>query len=218
LSHESPSELIVHKHPFQPDRFVGSIFKTYLLYDLGDALALIDQHAADERIRYERLKKRALTKKQDTHSQQLLIPEVVQFNPESRRLVESGISLLEQMGFDVEIFGDQSLVFRAIPPEWLESELKTRLLALLERLIDSLNDESTAINTNLLLDDRLFEKLASEACHSAIRAGDHIRSHQAEALMEQLFDCEHPWNCPHGRPVITRIPRARFEEWFKRRV
>lgn len=210
--------LIIQSHPFQPDRFVGSLFRTYLLYDLGEELALIDQHAADERIRYEKLKERALNKKQDSHSQQLLIPEVVHFNPENRRLIESGIPIIEQMGFDLELFGDNAIVFRAIPPEWLESELKTRLLALIERLLDYMSDDSAVQNKQLLLDDRLFEKLASEACHSAIRAGDRVQSHQAAALMQQLFDCEHPWNCPHGRPVITRIPRARFEEWFKRRV
>ena len=64
---------------------------------------------------------------------------------------------------------------------------------------------------------RLFEKLASEACHSAIRAGDHVDAFQAREIVAQLFSCRHAWNCPHGRPTVVRIPRGKLEEWFQRR-
>lgn len=203
-------------HPFRFERFSGLIFQTYLLYDLGDELAMIDQHAAHERIRYETLKARALKRAQAAQSQNLLLPEVVSFPPERRLDLEARLPLIAQLGFEAELFGDDKLLFRGIPPEWGQASLRTRLMSLVERLI-SLEDRPEK-EAPLLLDERLFEKLASEACHSAVRAGDRLSPEQAQRIVDQLFECEHPWNCPHGRPTIARVPRARFEEWFQRRV
>ena len=201
-------------HPFQGHRFSGILFQTYLLYDLGNELALVDQHAAHERIRYEMLKARAL-KAQGRSCQQLLMPESVQFPSERRRDLESRLSLLIQLGFEAEVFGENQLLFRGIPPEWGNANLKTRLMTLVEKLmhLEDLPDASS-----VTIDERMFEKLASEACHSAVRAGDRLDPSVAQALVNQLFECEHPWNCPHGRPTIARVPRARFEEWFQRKV
>jgi len=70
----------------------------------------------------------------------------------------------------------------------------------------------------LAMDEALFEKLASEACHSSVRAGDKLEPLEAQALVEQLFHCEHPWNCPHGRPTIVKIPQGKLEEWFHRKI
>ncbi len=201
-------------HPFQDHRFSGVLFQTYLLYDLGNELALVDQHAAHERIRYELLKSRAL-RAQGQSCQSLLIPESVQFPAEKRRDLESRLPLLTQLGFEAEVFGDNQLLFRGIPPEWGNANLKTRLMTLVQKLIHL---EDLPDGTSVVLDERMFEKLASEACHSAVRAGDRLDPSVAQALVNQLFECEHPWNCPHGRPTIARVPRARFEEWFQRKV
>jgi DNA mismatch repair protein MutL len=198
------------EHPFAPDRYVGALFQTYLLYDLGEELALIDQHAAHERIRYEKLKARALSRTMGA-SQALLLPEAAPFDPERIRDVEARLPWLAQLGFEAEIFGESSVLFRTIPTEWGIQDLRVRLRALLDRLLE-------AEEAPTQLDEKLFEKLASEACHSAVRAGDRLEPVHARALVEQLFTLQHPWNCPHGRPTVVRIPRGRFEEWFQRRV
>lgn len=218
-------------HPFTPERYVGAIFSTYLLYDLGSEMALVDQHAAHERIRFERLRARALRKATDAESQSLLVPEVARFPAENRARIEARIPLLTSLGFEAEIFGGgdshEQLLFRAIPAEWGAANLRTRLLTLVEKLGSLEDDEiprddsgAAAGETHrvLKLDEKLFEKLASEACHSAVRAGDRIDDATAHRIVEELFACEHPWNCPHGRPTVARVPRARFEEWFQRRV
>lgn len=206
------------EHPFQPDRFTGILFNTYLLYDLGGELGMVDQHAAHERVRYERLKRRALGRAAAPQPQQLLLPEAVTFKPEQRLNLESRLGWLEKLGFEAEIFGEESALFRAIPGEWGTDELRTRLKNLIDRVLSAEEAPNEAAPKELAMDENLFERLASEACHSAIRAGDRIGIHEATALLDDLFRCEHPWNCPHGRPTVARIPRARFEEWFQRRV
>jgi DNA mismatch repair protein MutL len=196
--------------------FSGTLFQTYVLFDLGHELLLLDQHAAHERVRYEKLRARALQNAQSGKSQPLLIPEAVHFASESRSLLESRLPWLERLGFEAEVFGESALLFRTVPAEWGSEQLRTRLKSLVERLLSIAIEEKES--QNLLLDESRFEKLASEACPSAIRAGDRLERVEVDALVEELIQCEHPWNCPHGRPTVARIPRSRFEEWFQRRV
>ena len=200
------------EHPFVPHLYIGVFFQTYLAYDLGQELALIDQHAAHERVRYEKLRARALHRNaNETSIQTLLIPESAPFPPERRADLEKRLGWLAELGFDAEIFGESAVLFRSVPTEWGTANLRLRLKALIDRVLDAEEAPTT-------LDERLFERLASEACHSAIRAGDRLEKIHALELVAQLFACEHPWNCPHGRPTVVRLPRARFEEWFQRRV
>lgn len=210
--HTSPDEQNpLTAHPFEHAHYIGALFETYLLFQQGDDLVLIDQHAAHERIQYEKLKKRALTL-ENPPIQELLLPEVVRFQTEYRTDLESRLPLLSLLGFETEIFGEDSLLFRSIPAEWGSQQLRTRLKSLVDRLL------KTDCSTTLAWDESLFEKIASEACHSAIRAGDRLTAYEAKDLVDQLFQCEHAWNCPHGRPSVVKMPRARFEEWFLRRV
>ncbi|MGZ3707714.1 MAG: DNA mismatch repair endonuclease MutL [Bdellovibrionota bacterium] len=199
-------------HPLKFGRYVGVLFQTYIQYDLGQELALVDQHAAHERIRYEKLRSRMLSPDARPQPQALLLPEAIKFAPEERVRIESRLELLARAGFETELFGEDTVLFRGVPTEWGTDALRTRLKSLVERL--------TAQETPnaLALDEELFETLASEACHSAIRAGDRLEDLEAQALVDELFRCEHPWNCPHGRPTVVRIPRGKLEEWFQRRV
>jgi DNA mismatch repair protein MutL len=203
-------------HPFAGGRFAGILFNTYILLELHEAgaheLVLIDQHAAHERIRYEKLRSRALQGAEAAGTQELLLPEAVKFPAEDRVRLEERLPWLERLGFGAEVFGEDTLLVRSVPSEWGSSELRPRLKALIERVL------AAEAREGLLLDEQLFEKLASEACHSAIRAGDVLEPEEARALIAQLFESEHPWNCPHGRPTVVRVPEGRFEEWFQRRV
>lgn len=202
-----------------PERLAGIIFNTYLMYDLGRELVLVDQHAAHERIRYEKLRARALggsTRGSGAPPQALLIPETAHFAEADKPVIESRIPWLEALGFEAELFGESALLFRAVPAEWGFSELKPRLRNLVERLIHA--EAEGHSRSGILLDSSLFEKLASEACHSAVRAGDRLEPLEARHLVDALGRCEHPWNCPHGRPTIVRIARGRIEEWFQRRI
>lgn len=206
-------------NPIKGGRFVGALFNTYLIYDLGQELACVDQHAADERIRYERLRKRVENplSAASIGVQALLVPEAVHFPAEDRTNIEERLPWLEKLGFEAELFGEDSLLIRSIPGEWGDHSLRVRLKSLIDRVLAAEIPKNAASNAHVI-DESLFERLASEACHSAVKAGDRLEREESQALVEKLFTCDHPWNCPHGRPTVVRIPRARFEEWFLRRV
>ncbi len=229
LFHAMPQPVLrTTQNPFSSARPVGILFNTYLMYEhhlsshSPPELILIDQHAAHERIRYEKLRKRleptqsspdaqnANAAKSQLSSQSLLLPETAKFRAEDRVLLESRLPLLSQLGFEAEIFGDDTVLFRAVPIEWGSKNLPARLRNLVDRLM--VTGEAT------LMDEALFESLASEACHSAIRAGDALDPKEAEHLFNDLFQCEHPWNCPHGRPTVVRVPERKLEEWFQRKI
>jgi DNA mismatch repair protein MutL len=205
-------------HPLTHTTYLGTLFGTYFVFDDKTEMVLVDQHAAHERIRYEKLKKRVLDPEtgssKTSESQTLLVPEPVRFPAEHRQTVEARLPLLSDLGFDAELFSEDTVLIRSLPSEWKNTEVLPRLKSLLERLI-ALEQPASR---ELLWDETVFEKLASEACHSAIRAGDFVDAYQAREIVSQLFGCQHAWNCPHGRPTVVRIPRGKLEEWFQRRV
>ena len=205
-------------HPFSEGKYMGILFNTYLLYQFGNELGMIDQHAAHERIRYEKLKKSFL-ENSPRSCQSLLIPEAIRIDSDSLPVLKPRLSWLEKLGFEVEFFGEESLLFRAIPHAWGTDSIKTRLKNLVEKLLEAPEQKSKEnMQKENMIDESLFESLASEACHSAIRAGDPLHPIEAFTLVEDLFRCQHPWNCPHGRPTTVRIPEGKLEEWFHRKV
>ncbi len=217
LQTESNTLSSKNAHPLSLGRWIGTVFQTYIIYDMGEELALVDQHAADERVRYERLKKKFLNNDRGSHSTQaLLIPEAVKLTDESIGMVQARLSWLESVGFEVELFGQDTVLFRGIPAEWGMSGLRHRLKNLMDRLISFEGEWSNS--QDALWDEKMFETLASEACHSAVRAGDVLEVVESETLVDQLFECEHPWNCPHGRPTVVRVQKSKLEEWFHRKI
>jgi DNA mismatch repair protein MutL len=188
----------------------GILFSTYFVFEKGDDLTLIDQHAAHERIRYEQLKSRIL-KQEKIDTQALLVPEVVKLPLEKILQVRPKLALLQSLGFEVEIFSDEALLFRAVPAVWGNRALTERLRNLAERLL-----QTEVSQEHPVWDENLFEKIAMEACRSSFKAGDAVPEFSALDLTRKLFECEHPGNCPHGRPTSIRISRNKVEEWFQR--
>jgi DNA mismatch repair protein MutL len=207
-------------------RFKGILFQTYFMFEGENELALIDQHAAHERIRYEQLKNEITS--QQLMIQQLLIPEVLHCTPLEQTALQERLGFLKNLGFDADWLGDQKIIFRSIPTHWGNHQLNARLKSLIERLIQiepqelashsNHNSPHDLHNNSLGWDSKLFEKIAMEACRSSIKAGDSVQPHQVKSLIEKLEQCEHPWNCPHGRPTLITVSRLRFEELFLRKV
>lgn len=206
LSPVAPGPL--HMELFHPNQFVGVLFKTYIVYDCGQELAILDQHAAHERIRFEKLKKQLFKHE----SQVLLIPEIVPIFEENRAAIMSRISWLANLGFQTTWTGENQLAFHAIPAAWGQEELHIRLRNLLDRLV-----VFSKQTDQVLWDETVFEKIALEACRSSIMAGNSLGRHEILTLTQDLSQCDHPWNCPHGRPTFIKYPRSRMEELFLRR-
>jgi DNA mismatch repair protein MutL len=195
-------------------RVLGQLLATYLLCERPDGLLLVDQHAAHERILYERLRAQWLDEK--VARQALLLPETVELDPGAVAALEAAADATARLGFEVEAFGETAVVVRALP-------------ALLagrspERLVRDLADEVSGARaadaafrpgSRALMDaDRT---LATMACHSARRAGETLSASEQRSLLAELDTI--PWapTCPHGRPVAVPLDRDEIERRFARR-
>jgi DNA mismatch repair protein MutL len=195
-------------------RLIGQMLASYLVLETPAGMLLVDQHAAHERILYERL--RAGWLEHEVARQGLLVPVSVELEPLALDALLGAERVTEQLGFDLARFGENAVVVRAVPallsgrdPAGLVRELAEEL----ER--GEAPTEATAASTRLIAAvDRIFATLA---CHAARRFGDHLEPGEQRAILEGLDEI--PWapTCPHGRPVAAPLSTAEIERRFARR-
>ncbi|MDR3085083.1 MAG: DNA mismatch repair endonuclease MutL, partial [Christensenellaceae bacterium] len=191
--------------PFGPLPIViGQLFDTYLLAQLGEEFILIDQHAAHERILYERFKA-ALGR--EGLSQPLLSPYVFHITPKEEALLIENMAHLEGLGFQLEAFGPSEYRVLALPMLLGQPALQGFIKELLDRIEDV---------ANLREEDLKREALIQMACHGAIKAGDRLGYEELRALMQGIRGENIPLTCPHGRPVLMRMTKRELEKRFKR--
>lgn len=185
-------------------KIIGQVFSTYILVEKDDYLYVIDQHAAHERILYDKL-----IGAEGGYSQPLLIPYIYYANAREKDFIEEIIPSLNGIGFDISEFSDDSFKVSAVP----------------EALTDIDFDEFFAcitkdfIRTDIKDKDLLKEKLMQTACKSAIKGGDALNDMQIDALLKSFAAAENkPLQCPHGRPTVIKFSKTDFEKWFKRIV
>ncbi len=184
-------------------RVVGQVAAMYIVAEGPNGMYLIDQHAAHERVLYERF--RAQLELSRPEVQLLLEPLVVELAPSEAALVPEATSALEQMGFQLEPFGASAVLVRAVPALMPSEELPQRIKAFLSEVLEGGRD-------------RLLERAAvSLACHSALRAGRPLRHEEMEALVEELGRCRMPRTCAHGRPTMLELHQSLLERQFGRR-
>ncbi len=198
---------------------IGQFANTYIIAESKEGLVLIDQHAAHERVVYERLKKRSQGFKPP--SQDLIVPEIIEFNYKEAASLEKIIPELLNVGIDIEHFGGTTFVIKSVPAIIDDRSIKQILrdivgVLLVERLEDKVDE---------LLDDKdetttiwLDKLLTVMACHSAIRANHQLNRKEMEQLIADLQKCENPYHCPHGRPTIISFSEKELEKRFKRIV
>ncbi|HOZ00556.1 MAG TPA: DNA mismatch repair endonuclease MutL [Candidatus Syntrophosphaera sp.] len=186
------------------------LHNTYIFIQVEDGLVVIDQHAAHERIIYEKLLQR--TQGAPPVRQKLIIPLVLDIPPiiasEIRDLVEQNLELLEKTGFVLKKFSGDSLVIEEIPAElddWQGGKVFIEILKQLE----------SELETNADFRDSLAKSIA---CKAAIKAGKRLTRKEMLNLINQLFACQMPYFCPHGRPLILKMPLSDFEKKFKRQL
>jgi DNA mismatch repair protein MutL len=187
-------------------RLVGQIGATYLVAEGPDGLYLIDQHAAHERILFEKLMTQHAMK--NIPSQALLTPAVVTVPPASANLLINNLPILQHLGFAVEEFGPNTFQVRAMPALFMGSDPSAALRALVE---DFEEDEAP-------LQNEIEARLAARVCkRMAVKAGQALSNEEQRALLNDLEACDSPRTCPHGRPTMIHLPVDMLERQFGRR-
>ena len=188
-------------------RMIGQLFDTYWLVEFDGQLYIIDQHAAHEKVLYERLMKSLW--EQSYQSQILSPPVILNLTMQEEQLYRRYQSYFADMGFEIEEFGEQAYAVRAVPAN-LPGLNRTDVLI---ELLDSLSEISGKVNAESLLD-----KVASMSCKAAVKGNHQMSSLEAKALIDELLTLENPYYCPHGRPTIISMTRYELEKKFKRIV
>lgn len=186
-------------------RLIGQLFKTYWLIEYENNLFIMDQHAAHEKVMYEKLMKQY--EKREILSQQIHPPLVISVNPVEQEALRKNMDFFEQMGFQIESFGGNEYMLRAVP-------LETYGLAAQDIFIDfvdSLTEEGNHLNIDLFI-----YKIATMACKAAVKGNMKLSFAEADALIDQLLQLDNPYNCPHGRPTIIAMTETELEKKFRR--
>jgi DNA mismatch repair protein MutL len=184
-------------------RVLGVAFHTYILIETEDALLMIDQHAAHERILYEGYARQL---EAGSASQPLLTPLVVEASPREIERALEAKDLLKGAGFDVEAFGTSALVVRAVPYILGKADVTPLFAKMLDRL-DQLRYATR---------EKRLAELIQTACRHAVKGGDPLHESEIEALIREMQATKAPPTCPHGRPVVRRFSRGELERLFKR--
>ena len=200
-----PLEQFISEEARKSHRLIGQVFKTYWIVEYDSKMYIMDQHAAHEKVMFERLMCQMSEK--NVISQQLLPPKVVHLGSAEHALVISHMDLFEQTGFDLEDFGDDSIVIRAMPDDIMGVDPQSLFDALLNAL---------STDTGRLQIDFFVEKLSGMACKAAIKGNTEISFQEADALIDELLTLDNPYNCPHGRPTMISLTKTELERKFKR--
>lgn len=183
-------------------KYLGILFRTFIIIEVENELFLIDQHAAHERVLYEKIKEN-YKQKISQNSQMMLIPEVINLTHREMEFVKNNMELFINTGFDIELFGENSIKINGIPD--LEYKVKTQNI-FMDILDEMLTNERTSIKD---VEERF---IATVACKAAVKANMDLSKPEVENLIQSLLSLNNPYTCPHGRPTTIKISKEYLEE------
>ncbi len=201
-------EKLLSKKSMKEYKLIGQVFETYWLVEFQDQLYIIDQHAAHERILYEKTLRGM--KDRNYTSQYLSPPIVLNLSMQEAELLRTHMDLFIGIGFEIEEFGGDSYAIRAVPDN-LFSIAKKELLI---EMLDNLSEEITSKEAP----DMIAEKIASMSCKAAVKGNSRLSAAEVDTLIGELLELENPYHCPHGRPTIIAMTKRELEKKFKRIV
>ena len=188
-------------------RIIGQVFETYWLIEFEDKLMMIDQHAAHEKVNFERLMKRYREK--NVLSQGLMPPVIVSLSGQEEAVLRQHLDTFAALGFEVEAFGGSEYALRSVPVDLYGCDERGMFLEVLDSLLDGTGFGSIRV---------IEEKIASMSCKAAVKGNNKLSVPEAEALIDELLTLDNPYNCPHGRPTIVTMTKTEMERKFKRIV
>lgn len=188
-------------------RIIGQVFETYWLIEFEDRLLMIDQHAAHEKVNYERLIKQF--RKKSVASQVLMPPVIVSLSGQEETALSEYREVFKGLGFEIEAFGGSEYALRSVPTDLYGCGEREMFLEVLDQLAGGGSFGGIKV---------VEEKIASMSCKAAVKGSSLLSPAEAEALIDELLTLDNPYNCPHGRPTIIAMSRTEMERKFKRIV
>ena len=189
-------------------RIIGQVFDTYWLIQFEDKLFIIDQHAAHEKVKYERLMKQFHEK--SVISQRLMPPIIVSLTGQEESILHTYEDAFTQLGFEIEAFGGNEYALRSVPVDLYGCSERELFLAVLDELSQETGNRGSF--------QVIEEKIASMSCKAAVKGNNRLSLQEAEQLIDELLTLDNPYNCPHGRPTIITMTETDLEKKFKRIV
>ena len=188
-------------------KFIGIVFKTYIILEIGNEMYILDQHAAHERIMYEKVKKNYYS---DTNkdSQMLLLPDVITLTHKEMDIAKENIKMFEQAGFSLEEFGENTIKLTGVPTVCIDLDTK-------ELFLETLDEINTVARTAKQEKEEKF--IATVACKAAVKANMALTREEVESLMDKLLQLPNPFTCPHGRPTVIKMTKYDIERKFARK-
>lgn len=210
-THAEPQNIfeqeMVEKAPIPEYKIIGVAFNTYIFVELDDDVYIIDQHAAHERVLFEKIRDN-FYKDGGKETQMLLLPDILEVSKKDMHMIRNHIDLFEQAGFAIEEFGENTIKINGVPTICFEMNTKDLFMDILDGI-----DITNRTNAQ----DIELKFIATVACKAAVKANMELDMREIRGLMDQLMSIENPFTCPHGRPTAIRISKNEIEKKFERR-
>jgi len=188
-------------------KYIGALFSTYIVIEIKDEIYIIDQHAAHERIMYEKVKKNFYSET-EKDSQIMLLPDIITLSHKEKEIVKENTELFKKAGFMFEEFGDNTIRLIGVPSLCMELDTKELFLQLLDEI------DTVAITATQEKEDKF---ISTVACKAAVKANMNLNKEEVDNLMRKLLILPNPFTCPHGRPTAIKMSRMEIEKKFSRR-
>lgn len=188
-------------------KFIGALFSTYIVIEIKDEVYIIDQHAAHERVMYEKVKKNFYSN-MEKDSQIMLLPDIIELSHKEKSIVKENTELFKKAGFIIEEFGDNTIRLIGVPSLCMDLDTKELFLEILDEI------DTVAITAKQEKEDKFISTIA---CKAAVKANMKLTKEEVDTLMRQLLVLPNPFTCPHGRPTAIKMTRYDIERKFNRK-
>ena len=190
-----------------PYKFIGIVFKTYIILEMNKEMYILDQHAAHERIMYEKVKKNYYSDK-TKDSQMLLLPDIITLTHKEMDIAKENMAMFEKAGFTLEEFGENTIKLTGVPTVCIDLDTK-------DLFLETLDEINTVARTAKQEKEERF--IATVACKAAVKAHMALTPEEVDSLMDKLLELPNPFTCPHGRPTVIKMTQYDIEKKFARK-